>query len=429
MGLWQALRCVGCLALAQAVGAAAQDGAAKKAPVASPAGEAAGAKAARWWSALLTMATGAPNDAAAHASAGDGDADADAATGDAADDADVASAGGAADTVNETADVSAGAGAPVDADVDEANVDDTSSDALIAWVRSSPGGVFHEALRVQRPARGPRGIFAVDAISSGAVLTRVPWDRLVSAPSPGLCATTAKTRDELALGADSVYAPYMESMRGYDPNLPCFWPADALSLVRNLPPYDWTRHVSWYIEHCGGSVSEETEVWAVSLNVARACSANKGEIMAPLYDLHNHRNGKWTNTLVEVLWGVSLTVRASRDIAEGDEILLSYGLLTPALFRDYGFVEHLPQRWDSFPGGHDFELLETGSVQWHSKTPDRQSFLFDVQGVFDELARKVDFNPSKQADDALRYRASLRFALDLAISRTTFADETMRNDL
>ncbi|KAJ1456031.1 hypothetical protein M885DRAFT_587338 [Pelagophyceae sp. CCMP2097] len=412
MGLWRALRCAGWLALAQLAGAAA-----KGDSVAS--GEA-GAKPVNWWSSLLTMVTGAPDDA----SAGDVDAD----YGD--DDEDYFAAGAAIEKpVPPRSTRSAGApvaAAPVAVDPD-ANVDDSSSDALIAWVLSSPGGAFHPAQRIQQPARGPRGIFAIDPIPIGAVLARVPWDRLVSASS--LCGTVSKTKDELNLGSASAYTPYMDNMRDYDPNLPCFWPEDALALVSNLPPYDWTRHVSWYTAHCGGSVEDPVEVRAMSLNVARACSANNGEIMAPLYDLYNHRNGRWQNTLVEVQWGVAFSVRASRDIQKGDELFNSYGSGTSALFRDYGFVENLPQRWGALPGGHDFELLDNGHVQWHSKLPDRADFLVDVQPVFDELDRKVEFTPSKQADDALRYRSALSFALELCLARTTFADETARTDL
>ena len=36
---------------------------------------------------------------------------------------------------------------------------------------------------------------------------------------------------------------------------------------------------------------------------------------------------------------------AGRDIAAGEQLYNSYGTLTPEIFRDYGFVEQLPQRW------------------------------------------------------------------------------------
>ena len=42
---------------------------------------------------------------------------------------------------------------------------------------------------------------------------------------------------------------------------------------------------------------------------------------------------------------------ATRPIAAGDEIFNSFGVGTPEIFRDYGFVEPQPQQWWFLSGG------------------------------------------------------------------------------
>ena len=90
--------------------------------------------------------------------------------------------------------------------------------------------------------------------------------------------------------------------------------------------------------------------------------------LAPLYDLYNHRNGKYHNTLVKVEEGESISIIAGRDINAGEEIFNTYGEGTLELFRDYGFVEPLPRVWNL--ASLRFVEDEEGRVTWR---PDRRA--------------------------------------------------------
>lgn len=72
--------------------------------------------------------------------------------------------------------------------------------------------------------------------------------------------------------------------------------------------------------------------------------------------MFNHRNGNWTNTETVVEEGIQHVTVATRDIRKGEQIYISYNMCegcsgrtheygTGEIFRDYGFVEPLPQRF------------------------------------------------------------------------------------
>ena len=80
--------------------------------------------------------------------------------------------------------------------------------------------------------------------------------------------------------------------------------------------------------------------------------------LAPLYDLYNHRNGKYHNTLVKVEEGESVYHRGQGHNA-GEEI--AHGEGTLELFRDYGLWP-LPRVWNL--ASLRFVEDEEGRVTW-----------------------------------------------------------------
>lgn len=85
-------------------------------------------------------------------------------------------------------------------------------------------------------------------------------------------------------------------------------------------------------------------------------SRGDDDTLTPVYDMYNHRNGKWLNTRPKMIEEKRHEMYASRDIEAGQEIYLSYNQCedcfnrhydfgTPEMLRDYGFVEQFPQRW------------------------------------------------------------------------------------
>ncbi|CAB9503216.1 Polyamine aminopropyltransferase [Seminavis robusta] len=99
------------------------------------------------------------------------------------------------------------------------------------------------------------------------------------------------------------------------------------------------------------------------------------EVMVPIYDMMNHRNGHWHNA--DQLTSAhdkeqDLIVVALRDIQKGEQVYISYNecddldcegmahkYVLQQIFKDYGFVEQYPRRWrfDSFGG----EVVEDDS--------------------------------------------------------------------
>ena len=68
--------------------------------------------------------------------------------------------------------------------------------------------------------------------------------------------------------------------------------------------------------------------------------------MTPVFAMMNHHglwNSKWGKANSTGTGGLS--VKASRPIAADEQLFISYGKAAPELFRDYGFVEPMPQRW------------------------------------------------------------------------------------
>eukprot|EP00957_Ditylum_brightwellii_P062110 4713660-Ditylum_brightwellii.AAC.1 len=79
--------------------------------------------------------------------------------------------------------------------------------------------------------------------------------------------------------------------------------------------------------------------------------------MIPIYDMFNHRNGHWFNSVdTGIHSNNKIIIFASREIRPGQQIYNSYNQCqdcggrftdygTPEILRDYGFVEMFPQRW------------------------------------------------------------------------------------
>jgi spermidine synthase len=159
----------------------------------------------------------------------------------------------------------------------------------------------------------------------------------------------------------------------------------------HLPPEgvaDWITH-EW--NHDCSASTDRFEQHAALMLIQRGWD----EIMIPVYDMMSHRNGKWLNTKSNSVHKTTtpVTVRASRDIAAGEEIYTSYnfckdcdnkftgtGSGTGEILRDFGFVENYPQRW-FFGRGIMFVLdvnEESGEleVEWIEKKPKKSALRY-----------------------------------------------------
>lgn len=291
-------------------------------------------------------------------------------------------------------------------------------DELISEVRGHSKGYFDDRQEIKTFGPGYRGIVATQSIFEGDLLATIPSSLILRENEH--CGLIQRVMDEMSKEPPSAY---MASMKQYDPSIPNSWHKDALSNIADLPPFDWTRHTEWFRAHCISSESSvslsDEQLRALYLTVGRACGHDGDHVMAPIYDLYNHRNGHGHNT--EIRWGIdgdgeSMQIHASRDIEIGEEICHSYGLSTPSMLRDYGFVEQSPQHWDIIVD-HPFNLDESDIVQWTKGPPEME--------IFDEIAKSIrttlessftvtDHVDQEQISMAVEYRKAMAHALQVA---------------
>jgi hypothetical protein len=270
-------------------------------------------------------------------------------------------------------------------------------------------------------------------------------------------------------GDDSFYGPYIQYLRSAPPvNIPSTWSKKGKKLLKQiigtkqLPP---TRATLWldkyWKKECNGS-DDPFEIQAAMQLVSRG----DDDTLTPVYDMYNHRNGKWLNTRPKMTEGKRHEMYASKTIEKGDEIYLSYNQCidcfnrhfnfgTPELFRDYGFVEQYPQRWIFHRQEIAFDVDETepGSgeleVTWLDASVHKKfGKLYEVTdwsiGVLrSHLRRLKKLNetdiqpiieskklPQKEEDSLMSYYNALTSALELAVnaSRSYLYDDADEED-
>lgn len=246
---------------------------------------------------------------------------------------------------------------------------------LMKWLDGRGGTIFNNKQEVRRVEPNDEstaiGVFATEQIAEGEVLFSMPWNTTNNAghetePDADealVCDMVHNLIHEMKLGNQSEFSPYTEYLlnqkRG---QLPSAWSKrgkellwDVLGGKNHLPPsqpFDWVT-VDWH-QGCRGS-SDPFEKNAAMLVVQRA----EDNLMIPFYDLYNHRNGDYYNTHTNRVDGMTYYMTAKRDIAKGEQIYNSYNFCsscggrsgaygTAEIFRDYGFVEQMPQRWMRF---------------------------------------------------------------------------------
>eukprot|EP00978_Attheya_sp_CCMP212_P047318 scaffold421305_cov50-Attheya_sp.AAC.1 len=284
-----------------------------------------------------------------------------------------------------TAVYSACAAMQMDLDDEESKENDKSNiqgleddiyEKLIEWIRSHKDGIVSEKLEIRRAdpkdAASGHAIFIKESVKKGELLYSIPWDLIIT-PDDGskdTCATTRTLIREAKKGKDSSFYSYLRVFEQWDPyKAPLIedWTEPGKDLLETitgtrLPPQN-VRHdmFEWY--NCEG-VDDALSEKALSFVETRG----EDELLVPLYDMTNHANGDAVNVLLDIRSFQYFNAVADRDIEAGEQVNHSYNLCptcgsriregygTPQLFRDYGFVEQYPQRWD-FHGAVRFDLM------------------------------------------------------------------------
>lgn len=241
----------------------------------------------------------------------------------------------------------------------------THAESQIAWIRSK-GGFFSRKIEFQlldkNDENSAMGVFALEELHKGETLMVVPKECLIFSKggSEDPCDTARNIVKHRKLGNASEYAPWINYVfePKYKHDLPSAWSPAGKHLIETIigsemPPFGVTNID--FKKVCGeGSGDAELDQDAWLIVVRRSWD----DVMVPILDMVNHRNGKWYNVDSNSAHeGKDITVFASRDVEQGEQLYLSYNECTDChdiewtyvltdIFRDYGFIEQYPRRWN-----------------------------------------------------------------------------------
>jgi hypothetical protein len=219
----------------------------------------------------------------------------------------------------------------------------------VDWLNSLEGGYFNPKQEIRRWNRDDPssyvGIFAKQLIEEGDVLAQIPWEYMISAEEFDteddddelttmlMCGTVRNLAAEMKKGTQSKHAPYVQYLLNQpEGQLPSGWSEEGKRLLvdilggeeyQQIPPaepVEWLTE-DWY-EACHGDPEDTLSAHAAMLVVQRA----DDDLMVPIYDIYNHRNGKYHATKIIKNKGENYIVQASRTIEPGEEIYHSYNL-------------------------------------------------------------------------------------------------------
>jgi hypothetical protein len=223
---------------------------------------------------------------------------------------------------------------------------ETVDHGLVDWLNSREGGYFNPKQKVRREdPEDPTsmvGVFATESIEEGALLCQVPWVNLITPDTHddpedageeiGYCRTVRNLAREMRLGKESEFAPYVSCLQSQkEGQIPSAWSDAGKEFLieilggidQRIPPespVSWLETM-WYGD-CDASRNDAVATNAAILVVQRA----DDDIMVPLYDMYNHRNGRWYNSRSKTNVGVNHQLRAGRTIEAGEQIYNSYNM-------------------------------------------------------------------------------------------------------
>ena len=298
---------------------------------------------------------------------------------------------------------------------------------LVAWMKRH-GGRVDERLSVEQ-LDGVRGAVALYDIEEGAELLQVPWKlvigrEVIQDETADMCQVVRDIETELRLGRRSLWYEYLALDDSINSRLPALWDASVLEELQGLPPQeDATRHVRWFRRDCSRGQLDDDQVTQQALLCFITRADRVG--MVPIYDLLNHHNGKRNAKLQSTEMGVELV--ALGPISAGEQIYLSYGRKPAStIFRDYGFVEPLPQIWtwtdSSSSDRHTFALFPDSVAAIY---PD-QSFLSEFWRTHAPLQqmqeRAEQYTRELPTDALIQFQTAAKVLLE---SRPTSIEEDM----
>ena len=265
----------------------------------------------------------------------------------------------------------------------------SAAEEQINWIQSR-GGYYSPKIEyrnlVENDKSSPLGMFLSEAVGEGETLMLIPKECLFTtgkspAESKDTCDTVRNLAHHHELGESSEFYPYVKYCfdKRHVGDLPATWSKEGKELIERivgeneLLPYLMITEMT-YENVCGNDSSATPLVRDAYNHVLRR---SWDDIMIPVFDMVNHRNGKWKNVDSNSAHEEEdINVFALRDIAKGEQLYLSYNecedcenyahtYVLPHILRDYGFVEDYPRRWSFFDNELLFQLEENDGDKNH----------------------------------------------------------------
>ena len=339
-----------------------------------------------------------------------------------------------------------------------------------SWLDHFSDGLAGERRLEALSTESAYGIFAARDFKEGEKIIEVPKSlTFEDDPDEDLygCAAARDLAEQIRLLDESKYAPYINFLLDTQPpgKLPSVWSEAGKDLLKHVvqayssdndpvfPPINPTNWIDydWYVD-CNGS-DDPAEKYAFTILILRSWN----EILIPVVDMVNHRNGHWLNTYGENIdrndSNEPLALYALRDIKAGEEIYISYNMCegcvenedeygTPEILRDHGFVEQYPQSWMFEDINIAFRIDEAGEntnefrlTEWIGNEPnvDDIDFLKDKlivlkQTKISHLTNHPMDIPEFEWETILNYVDAMMFAIEIAIDAYEFDGKCIDED-
>ena len=270
------------------------------------------------------------------------------------------------------------------------------------------------AIRFFEGPRG-RGLQTTRAVDVNTTLFSIPYSLLI---------TTDVVREDKAIGklvehlaTIDAFAVWLAANRhsnktkftAYLRTLPPFVPLPLFYAPTLLKEYEGTalesvaadrratayRVLSQFTPEIRAVAPKADYLWALSVLWSRSCAVamknpesmggwRQVASLAPLVDMMNTGNASEVNVRCSAgKSGSAFKCRATRALAEGEELLVSYGPRSnAALVHDYGFA--LPT-----DNPHDFAVIDLPDPKHNKTKGDNHRVAFRKIEVYDELMRKI----------------------------------------
>ena len=249
--------------------------------------------------------------------------------------------------------------------------------AQIGWLRSK-GGFLSEKVAIrpidEADENAPNGYFAIKDISEGEKILILPKDCIFLGydddnsyeDDNSYCGTARRLVKEYKLGKESNFSSYsqymfLEEQFGL---LPSAWSELGSEVLQTIIGDDRSGYFDeiqdiHFENYCESGENSDYELLEHAYHIV--VSRGWGSRLLPFVDMINHRNGYAHNVdqVTSAHDDVDVEIEALRDIAAGEQLHNSYNechdtdcddisltYVLNGIFRDYGFVEQYPRRWN-----------------------------------------------------------------------------------